>query len=145
MPWLPLHLLVLSDSPYFSQPFFIGWENNKIVSVTDVVFRFQSVLHVLIEFIHIHINQKLARGFPSGNPLRLHLFSAVAYFQCKGWSAGQHEQKLSMTSAMSAGVLRSCTYDDTMPRRVVWSIDAKNFLISHFKTQHVCMWFLETL
>src|SRR3989344_4280679 len=48
-------------SAYVHKPFFFLRENDKIVGVTNVVFRFELVLHELIEFVHVDVDEQLGR------------------------------------------------------------------------------------
>jgi hypothetical protein len=43
----------------FKKPVFISAQNNKIVSIADIVPSFHSVLHELVKAVHINVYQKL--------------------------------------------------------------------------------------
>jgi len=40
---------------------FVMRENHKIIRISDVVLRFQFVLHILIKLIHVDVHQELRR------------------------------------------------------------------------------------
>src|SRR3989344_6767114 len=71
---------------------------------------------------------------PSGSPLHI---SAMAYIEFL-------VLKLSITCPRSHSTLVSKTVFDTIDFKIRWSIEAKNFLISHFRIHIVFVLFFET-
>lgn len=102
------------------KPIAIRGKDDKIVSITDILFCAQMMFCKLVDFVHIDIHEKLG--------------CQIAERQTVAWLAGK---KLSIIFWSNPPIFLSGIYSARIPIKTIWSIFAKNFFMSHFNTQQV--------